>query len=180
MQRLCFAWNCYPWPAPLYHIFPHYLINGTIFGKCSSIQSVFWFYLKICPKHFSYLRRTERDITINVCRSSCKVRLYCHVSMKLKFFRRIFEKFPNIRFNENLSSGSRVAACGQTERQTRWNKKLIFAVLRTRLKTNRLQIHREITAVCSQIHTKHINTVCGQNVELFNVKLAVHIVTTGL
>ena len=35
-------------------------------------------------------------------------------------------------------------------------------------------------AVCSQIHTKHINTVCGQNVELLNVKMAVHIVTTGL
>ena len=29
-------------------------------------------------------------------------------------------------------------------------------------------------AVCSEIHTKHINTVCGQNVELLNVKLAVH------
>jgi predicted PP-loop superfamily ATPase len=26
-------------------------------------------------------------------------------------------------------------------------------------------------AVCSEIHTKHINTVCGQNVELLNVKL---------
>jgi hypothetical protein len=25
-------------------------------------------------------------------------------------------------------------------------------------------------AVCSEIHTKHINTVCGQNVELLNVK----------
>jgi len=34
-------------------------------------------------------------------------------------------------------------------------------------------------AVCSEIHTKHINTVCGQNVEFVNVKLAVHIVTTG-
>jgi len=33
-------------------------------------------------------------------------------------------------------------------------------------------------AVCSEIHTKHINTLCGQNVELLNVKLAVHIVTT--
>ena len=39
---------------------------------------------------------------------------------------------------------------------------------------------REIIAVCSQIHTKHINTLCGQNVELLNVKLAVHIMTTGL
>ena len=28
-------------------------------------------------------------------------------------------------------------------------------------------LHREIIAVFSQIHTKHINTVCGQNVELY-------------
>ena len=41
-------------------------------------------------------------------------------------------------------------------------------------------LYMEITAVCSQIQTKHINTVCGQNVELCNVKLAVHIVTTEL
>ena len=33
-------------------------------------------------------------------------------------------------------------------------------------------------AVCSQIHTKHINTLCGQNVEMLNVKLAVHVATT--
>jgi hypothetical protein len=31
--------------------------------------------------------------------------------------------------------------------------------------------------VCSQIHTKHINTLCGQNVDLLDVKLVVHIVT---
>ena len=31
-------------------------------------------------------------------------------------------------------------------------------------------LYREIIAVCSQIHTKHINTLCGQNVELLNVK----------
>jgi len=41
-------------------------------------------------------------------------------------------------------------------------------------------LYREIIAVCSQIHTKHINTLCGQNVELLNVKLAVYIVTNGL
>jgi len=39
---------------------------------------------------------------------------------------------------------------------------------------------REIIAVSSQIHTKHINTLCGQNVELLNVILVVYIVTTGL
>ena len=31
-------------------------------------------------------------------------------------------------------------------------------------------LYREIIAVCSQIHTKHINTPCGQNVELLNVE----------
>jgi hypothetical protein len=49
-------------------------------------------------------------------------------------------------------------------------------------------LYREIIAVCSEIHTKHINTLCGQNVELLTVKpggtysdhCAVHIVTTGL
>ena len=37
-------------------------------------------------------------------------------------------------------------------------------------------LYREIMAVCSEIHTKHINTLCRQNVELLNVKLAVRIV----
>ena len=41
-------------------------------------------------------------------------------------------------------------------------------------------LYREIITVGTQIHTKHINTLCGQNVELLNVKLAVHIVTTVL
>jgi hypothetical protein len=27
-------------------------------------------------------------------------------------------------------------------------------------------LYREIIAVCSEIRTKHINTLCGQNVEL--------------
>jgi hypothetical protein len=31
-------------------------------------------------------------------------------------------------------------------------------------------LYSEIIAVCSEILTKHINTLCGQNVELLNVK----------
>jgi len=41
-------------------------------------------------------------------------------------------------------------------------------------------LYWEIIAVCFGIHTKYINTLCGKNVELLNVKLVVHIVTTGL
>jgi len=38
-------------------------------------------------------------------------------------------------------------------------------------------LYREIMAVCSEIHKKHINTLCGQNEELLNDKLVVRKVT---
>ena len=41
-------------------------------------------------------------------------------------------------------------------------------------------LYREIIAVCSEIQIKHINTLCGQNVELLNVELAVHYVSSIL
>jgi len=41
-------------------------------------------------------------------------------------------------------------------------------------------MYGEIIAVCSEIQIKHKNTLCGQNVELLNVKLALRTVTTGL
>jgi hypothetical protein len=31
-------------------------------------------------------------------------------------------------------------------------------------------LYREIIAVCSEIRTKHINTLCGQKADLLNVK----------
>jgi hypothetical protein len=41
-------------------------------------------------------------------------------------------------------------------------------------------LYREIIAVCSEIHTKHINTLCGQYVQFVNVKPVGSTVTTGL
>ena len=38
------------------------------------------------------------------------------------------------------------------------------------IKTSQLMVYTEIMAVCSEIHTKHINTVCGQNAKFLNVK----------
>ena len=32
-------------------------------------------------------------------------------------------------------------------------------------------LHKEIIVVCFEIHTKHTNTLCGQNIDLLNVKL---------
>jgi hypothetical protein len=45
------------------------------------------------------------------------------------------------------------------------------------IKIDQLMRCREIIAVFFQIHTKHINTLCGQNVESLNFTL---VVNTGL
>ena len=41
-------------------------------------------------------------------------------------------------------------------------------------------LNKEIYAACSQSHTKNIKSLCGQNVEMLNENLALHIVTTGI
>jgi len=95
--------------------------------------------------------------------------------MKLQFSRQILENYSNIKFRENPSSGSGVVPRGRTD------MKIIVAFRNfENAAKSHLMLYREIIAVCSQIHTKHINTLCGQNVEFMNVKLAVHIVTAGL
>jgi uncharacterized membrane protein len=38
------------------------------------------------------------------------------------------------------------------------------------IKTSQLMLYREMIAICSQIHTKHINALCGQKGELLSVK----------
>jgi hypothetical protein len=38
------------------------------------------------------------------------------------------------------------------------------------IKASQLMLYMEIIAVCSEIHTKHINTLCGQHVEFFIVE----------
>ena len=39
------------------------------------------------------------------------------------------------------------------------------------MKTIQLMLYREIIALCSEIRTKHINRVCGQNTEVLIVKV---------
>jgi hypothetical protein len=47
---------CHLWPVRLYNVFPHYLINGTIFGEKSYwTQNVCFDFLRnFCLKHFSF------------------------------------------------------------------------------------------------------------------------------
>jgi hypothetical protein len=94
---------CHLWHVRLYHVFPHYLINGMMFGKkLLNIKCVFWFSLQRLSETFLILRRIERDIIINVRRSSCKAPLtLVRFLMKLEFPRRIFEKYSKYQFSWN-------------------------------------------------------------------------------
>jgi hypothetical protein len=55
------------------------------------------------------IRRTERFMIENVYCSSCKVPVILNqILMKIKFSRQLFEKYTDVKFHENPSSGSRV------------------------------------------------------------------------
>jgi hypothetical protein len=47
-------------------------------------------------------------------------------------------------------------------------------------KTNALLLFREMVTVYSEIHTKSINTFCGQDIEIINVKASLRIATSLL
>jgi len=45
-------------------------------------------------------------------------RYFCHILVKLEFSRQTFEKYPNTKFNENPSSGSRIVQFGEADGKT--------------------------------------------------------------
>jgi len=47
------------------------------------------------------------------------------------------------------------------------------------IKTSQSVLYREIIAVCSEIHTKHTNTLCGQNREFLNCEPSVWEIPSG-
>ena len=89
--------HCHLWPDPLYHIFPHYLVNGTtIENNLLNTKYLFWFSLQFCLKYFYYMKKWAR-YSHKTCRSACKVslRFSCPILTKLDFSSKIFEKFTN-------------------------------------------------------------------------------------
>jgi hypothetical protein len=103
-------------------VFPHYLINGTnIEKKLLDKKCVFWISLQLLSETFFILRITERDMIKNVHRSSCEVPLITiivRLLWKSNLLNNVFEKYSNVKFHENPSSGSRVVTCGQTDGRT--------------------------------------------------------------
>jgi hypothetical protein len=96
----------HPWPVQHYNIFPHYLINGTIFKK----QLLTFF------QNISHSKKNWRRYIKNVYLTSCKVPHYSsQILMTVEFCGQIFKKYSNIKFHSNPSSGSRFLTCRQTD-----------------------------------------------------------------
>jgi hypothetical protein len=118
-QSACALLYCHVWPICLYHIFPHFLINGAIsWKKLLNVKCVFWFSVQIPSETFLSLRRVQRDVAINVqhlhakylfLRPNCKENRLSSPDFRKKF---------NMKFHENLSTGRCVIPCGRTEWRT--------------------------------------------------------------
>jgi hypothetical protein len=108
--------------------FFHIISNGTISEKKKLLNTkcVFWFSLKISSETVFILRTTERDMIINVYWSCLKlpvilVRFYWN----LTFVDIFFEKYSNIKFRENPSSGSLLAPRRHTDGRTDMTKLVV-------------------------------------------------------
>jgi hypothetical protein len=87
---------------------------------------VFWFSLQLLYETFFILRRTQQEV-IKVHCSSCKVPVNCcQILMKLESSWHIFEKYSNIKFHKNLSSGNGVVPWGRTDRQANMKQIIVF------------------------------------------------------
>ena len=76
------------------------------------------FYLQICMKLLSFYEKLS-EIWLKMYVGLHAERCYFYeIVMKLEFSVQIFEKYKNIKFYENLSSGSRVVSRGWRDRET--------------------------------------------------------------
>ena len=107
---------CHLWPVRLYNIFPHYLINGTIFGKkLLNTNCVFWYSVQLLSDTFLILRRIQQDM-IEMC---VGLRVLCRLLLSaLNGTWSSSTNFRNVlKFHETPSSGSRVVPWERTDRQ---------------------------------------------------------------
>ena len=80
----------------------------------------------------------------------------CPILIQLELSGHIFKKSSNIKFHTNRSSGSRVAPFGHTDGRTdrRDEANSLFAILRTRLKSNMSLLWRDMPWSVSYLFRK--------------------------
>ena len=79
--------------------------------------------------------------------------------MKLEFSRQTFEKYSNIIFHGTPSSGSRVVACGRTDRRTDMTKLIVAFRIISKVSKNRyLPLQNFTHTTHTHTHTPHSHT----------------------
>ena len=90
------------------------------------------FLYNLCSKNFSFCEEMSETSLTRI--GFHKKNVYsCQALIKLKFSRKIFEKYSNIKFTDNPFSASRVVPCGQTDGRSDTSRSLqsSLAILRT-------------------------------------------------
>jgi hypothetical protein len=141
---------------------------------------VFCFSLQLFPETFLGLSRIRRDITVMLIGLHVKYPLSTHYSCriltKLEISRQILETYLNVISYENPSGGSRVASRGRPDGQTD-SLHSLFAVLRTRLKTNcsfAWNIFKSIYWSLKCVWNVYLRHVSLEIVALYRSKLMTH------
>jgi hypothetical protein len=93
------------WPVWKYLVFPHFLINSTIFEKKFLEYNFFKFSLPLFYETYRIVGNIWWDIT-NVQRSSCTVSVILSEFNKTWILLQIFEKYTNINIDKILQVGA--------------------------------------------------------------------------
>jgi len=142
---------------------PHYLINGTVFFKKKFLNTkcVFRFSVQLLFEIFVILRRTERDVlccTVRTLHTLC-VRLHVQCAHCTALCVRLHVQCLLLLSGLNetwifLDVFSKSIKISNFTKIVQWEPSCSMTT------SSHLMLYREIIAVCSQIHTEHINTVC--------------------
>ena len=120
----------YLWPARFYGIFPHYVIFEKEVYLNTKIVC-FPFFVQFLPETFLILRRIQRDITVNIHTSSCKVpvilfRFWLNLIFSIDF-RKYQMSWESFQWESRCSMRTDKQSEGQADSQTDLTKLIIFA-----------------------------------------------------
>jgi len=106
------------WPVPLYNIFPHYLISGTIFEKrywtqTVSFNFIYNFVWNISHSKQNWMRYDRECISV----FTYSTRYSCPIVMKLEFSR-VFRKI--LKYSNFMKIRPVWAEMFNADRQTDW------------------------------------------------------------
>jgi hypothetical protein len=105
---------CHLWPVRQYHIFPHYLKNGTNIEKKVTKH-------KMC---FDFIYKFVLNISLSKKKSAWHIGLYVKYPLFWLDFSKTLIKYPyirkysNVKLHENPSSGARTVPFGRADERT--------------------------------------------------------------